>query len=215
MRDSLAPEVREVTRRKLGAAFVVGNETARVLPLDLRKHVDHRNVAGNRQLPALVGPARGDDDAIDPLAHELLDMARLADRVVRGVAHQDRHAAVRQALLYALHDGNGEPAERVGRNQADSQTLTAVQAVREVIGAESQLTRGGNDFLSRLAAKAAVVVERFRYRADAHIRRARDVPDGYAGATAAGLGLSRHCRPVRPVPLSSRQSPVVTSPRPQ
>ena len=128
------------------------------------------------------------------LLDELLDMARLADRVVRGVAHQDRHAAVRQALLYALHNGNGEPAEGVGRNQADSQTLTAMQAVREVIGAKSQLTRGRNDFLSRLAAKAAVVVERFRYRADAHIRRARDVPDGYAGATATGLGLSRQCR---------------------
>ena len=139
MGDAFAAELGEMPRGQHGAALIIGKEAACIGILDLRKDVDHRDVAGPRQLRALVGAAGGDDDAVDPLAHELLDVMRLARRIIRGVAHEHRHAAVRQALLDAFHDRDGEAAERVGRDQADSQALAPMQALREIIGAEAEL----------------------------------------------------------------------------
>jgi hypothetical protein len=95
MGDSFAPEFHEVTDGQHGAALVVRNEATRFGVFDLRKDVDHRNFARARQLRAFVGAASRDDDAISPLADKLLDVMRLPRRIVRGVAHKHRHAAVR------------------------------------------------------------------------------------------------------------------------
>ena len=86
-----------------------------------------------------VGAPGGDDDAVHALAEQRFDVLRLALRVVGGVAHEDRHATVGQALFEPLHDRHGEAAEAVGRNHPDRQALAAMQAVREIVRAEAEL----------------------------------------------------------------------------
>ena len=50
-----------------------------------------------RRAGPAVGAARGDDEAVDALAEQLLDMLALALRIVGGVAHEDGDAAVGEA----------------------------------------------------------------------------------------------------------------------
>ena len=63
------------------AALVVRQEAKRVRVLDLREHIDHRQAARGRfDGVAPVGAARGDDEAVDALAEQLIDVAPLAQR---------------------------------------------------------------------------------------------------------------------------------------
>ena len=67
----------------------------------------------------------------------------------------------------------------------------AMQALGEVVRAEAEVFRGGDDALAGFLAQAAVVVERLGHRADADLRPPRDVVNGALFASTANAVLGR------------------------
>ena len=170
------------------AAFVVRQKAERVLILDLREHVDHRQAArGRLDRGAPVGPPRGDHETVDPLAEKLIDMAPLAQRVVGGVAHEDRHAMIEQAPLERLDDRESKPSETVVGKDADRHRPRPMQALRQIVRPVAEVSRGGRDPFAGLPTQAAVVVERFGNGAYADIGSPRDVADGWVCARVSVL----------------------------
>ena len=79
MGDALAAEPGEMPDRKPRAAFVVGEKAKRVRVVDPREHIDDRQAApGPLDRLAPVGAPRGDDEAVDALAQQLIDVTALA-----------------------------------------------------------------------------------------------------------------------------------------
>ncbi len=134
MSNPLAAERGEMADRKRRAPLVVRQEAQCVRILDPRKDVDHRQPA-SRGLDrlALVGAARGDDEAIDALAKQLIDVPALPHRVVGRIAHEDRDAVVGESPLQSRDDRKGEAAEAVVGENADRHRARAVQALREAV----------------------------------------------------------------------------------
>ncbi len=177
--DPPPAEIDQVPRGERRAAFVVRQQAIGLRIVGLREDVDHRNLAARQlELGPPVGAPGGHNDPVDALADQRFDMVRLAVRVVGGVAHEDRHAAVGQALLQPLHDRHGETAEAVGRDQADGQALAAMQALSQVVGPKADLAGDPDHAVAGLLAEAAIVVERLRGRADADGGEPGDIADG-------------------------------------
>ena len=169
----LAAELDQMLGRERGAALVVGHEAEGVRLVRLRIDVEDRNIrAVHLEPPPRVGAPAGDDDAVDALAEQRLDVPRLALRIVGAVAHEDRDAAVGKACSSSPSMiGMEKRPKAVAGDQADGESLAAVQALREVVRAEAKLLGDGDHPGARLRLQAAVVVQRLRDRADADIRR--------------------------------------------
>ena len=60
-------------------------------------------------------------------------MAPLAQRIVGGVAHEDRHAMIEQAPLERLHDRESKPSETVVGQNADRHRPRPMQALRQIV----------------------------------------------------------------------------------
>ena len=134
MGDPPAAESGEMADRKPRAALVVRQEAKRVGVLDLREHIDHRQAArGRLDRRAPVGPPRGDDEAVDALAEQLIDMPALAHGIVGGVAHEDGDAVIGQAPLERLDDRKREAAEAVVGENADRHRARPMQALRQIV----------------------------------------------------------------------------------
>ena len=89
--------------RNLCAGLVVWEEAEGVGIFDPRIHLDDRQTEAAGMIEfAAVGPARGDHEAVDGLADELIDVPPLAHRIISGVAHEDSDAVIEQALLEGL-----------------------------------------------------------------------------------------------------------------
>ena len=117
--DAPASQSGKVPDRELRAALVVRQQAEGLGVLDAAEHVDDRQ-ARRRGLDrfAPVDAARGHDEAVDPLAEQLIDVPPLARRIVGGVAHEDRDALIEQPPLDRRDDRKAEPAETVGRDDA-------------------------------------------------------------------------------------------------
>src|SRR5581483_10043753 len=196
MGDALAAEFDQMLDGKHRAALVVGHEAVFIGVVDQRIDVEHRNPRRRHdQLRTQVGAAAGHHDAVDALADQRFDMLRLTHRIVGGVAHEDRHAAVGEAFLQPLHDRNRETAETVGRDQADGEAVAAMQALGEAVRAETEALGDFRDAGPGLLPEAAAVVERLRHGRDADIGGAGNivnrrtcrfaVPAGPAGSVDA------------------------------
>ena len=159
MGNSTAPETRKVTHSKSSATLVIGQKATRIDVFDLRKNVDYRYRAGTNQFLAFVGAACGDYNAVRSFAHELLDVAGLSRRVVRGVAHEHRHVAVGEALFDSFHDGARKAAERVGGNQTNRQAVTPMQALGEIVRLIPEFVGGGDDLFARCLPKMTFPIE--------------------------------------------------------
>ena len=145
----------------------------------MREDIDDRNAGRGQFEPGPpVGTARRHHDPVDPLSNQRLDVLRLAQGIVGGVAHEHRHAAVGQAFFEALHDRNGEAAETVGRYEADRQAVAAMETLGEIVWTESQLLGDGNDLVAGLLSQIAVLVESLGDGADADLGEAGDVVNG-------------------------------------
>ena len=166
-----------------------GSRHKRLGILDAREHVDDGQGPHERvDRGARVGAPRGDDEAIDALAHELVDVPALALRIVRRVAHEDRDAVIEQAPLQRRDNRKGEAAEAVVGEDADRHGAGAMQALRETVGPIADLVGDAGDIRARLRAEASAVVERLGGRADRDAGDARDVADRARAALGARLG---------------------------
>ena len=131
-------------------------------------------------------------------------MQRLALGIVGGVAHEDRHVPVGQALLQTFHDRHGEPAEAVGRNHSDGQALAAMQALGEHVRPEAEFASGGDNPIAGLLTQAAAIVERLRCRADADASMARHVADGQPEPPSVCDGARRFMSAAEPIAFRHR-----------
>ena len=81
MGDRLRPRAARWLTASRAPPSSSGKQAKRVRILDLREHIDDRQAArGRLDRLAPVGAARGDDEAIDALAQQLIDVAALAQR---------------------------------------------------------------------------------------------------------------------------------------
>ena len=191
--DAAAAGAGEVVGREARALRVVGDEAEAVVVGAVREDEEGGQVAeGHADAGAAVGAAGGEDQAVDALAHQLLDVLALAGGIVGGVAHEDADAAVGELALEALHDRQGEAAEAVVGDEADGEALAAEQRLREVVRAEAELGRDADDAGAGLLAEGAGVVQRLRDGADADAGRLGDVADRLAAAADGRRPRSFH-----------------------
>ena len=177
---------------ELRAALVVRQQAERVGVLHAGEHVDHRQAAhGGLDRFAPIDPPRRHDESVDPFAEQLIDVPPLAQRIVGGVAHEDGDAVIEQAPLDRCDDRKAEPAEAVGREDADGHRTRPMQALREIIRAKAEVLGGGDDALAGFLAQSALVVERLGHGPDADLRPPRDVVNGALFTSTANAVIGR------------------------
>jgi hypothetical protein len=135
--------------------------------IGLRKSIDHRHPGRSHvEHTAGIDATGGDHDSVDPLLKERLDVQHLPFRIVCGIAHEDRDAAVGEVLLQPLHDGDAKAAEIVVGDEPNGEGLAAMQALRQVVRLEADRLRHLDHALACFLAQLAVIVQRFGYCAD-------------------------------------------------
>ncbi len=174
--DLAPPRGDQVAGGQLPPAVVVGHDR-RAVPLQRLGHrVHHRGGAGAQSRPRLDPPSRH-DQAVNAAGEQQLDVPALARRIVAGIAHEHRDLPGSQGILRAEHHRDAEPAEAVGRDQADGEGPASQQGPGVHVGREAELARRRRHTITGLRAHRALAVQRLRGRADRHPRQGRDIPD--------------------------------------
>ena len=105
------------------------------------------------------------DDAVHPPFQQVTHVVLLADAVIPTVAQEDRHVAGAERVLGALHDGNAEPAEAVGRDQSHGGAAAGEQSPGQGVRLVAEPVRGLADAPDGLQADPAAAVQRLGCRA--------------------------------------------------
>lgn len=158
MPDPGAAGGQQVPDRESGSLFVV-REQGQVAGMGGTRHrVDDRHRCLRRD--GLTGANRvaDDDDAVDSLLQQRTQVVLLASRVAAPVADENQDRSGAERVFCSLHEGDAEPAEAAGGDQADRTGPAGEQAAGKSVRPIAEFL-GGAPYPPRgfVADQAAVV----------------------------------------------------------